>query len=243
MKRSSLILLTLTLIGIGSYFWQQRSVTDNNSSESVTTIQKSNTGLTTELKLQKKTPTNQVTTTDQSSSTDDNTQPEDQRSKVFTEIKKCYPNIEMRSHYPIADAFEQLSQGKNYIDEIDFHNYHYTLPNGEERRLQIRRDEDPQGNIHKELKLFKLDSEGLPEPIPLPKKQARNPSEETIEELISQGSLHFTQEIGNRIFENDNYISFVKENGELQNMEVYIDGKVLRCSIDNQENEYCKCSN
>lgn len=158
------------------------------------------------------------------------------------EIKKCYPSIVSKSNQAVEDAFEQLSAGREFQDVIDFKNYHYTLPDGEKRRLQIRLDEDTKGNQFFTLKLFKVDKEGLPDPIKLDPKISKNPSEETIEQFLREGSIHFTQDIGNRIFSDRDYISFVKEDGRIQSLEVYRNNKVLRCSVDIHEHTQCKCS-
>ena len=157
------------------------------------------------------------------------------------EIKKCYPQVQQRSDFPLEDVFEQLSSEGEYEDIIDFKNYHIDLPNGEKRRIQIRFDEDAQGNTFYQLKLFGVDKEHLPVPIKIDPKIAINPTDETIRSYLDQGSIQFTQYIGNRVFDDKNYISFVKENGQLQSFEVFKAGHVLKCSMDINEVSHCDC--
>jgi hypothetical protein len=235
MKNRLLLLVTLILLlVIGGYFFPINTPKTTELNTSLTPakriINKSITAETPVKKSTRKPPIKQVT----KASNDD--------SEQMREIKRCYPEINSRSNHPIEDAFEQLSADQEFRDEIDFKNFHYTLPNGEQRRLQIRIDEDPQGGVYKVLKLYKLDNEGLPEPIAVDKKIAHNPTEDTIESFLSEGSISFTQDIGNRIFSEKNYISFVKENGQLQSLEVYRDNRVLRCSVNINEVTNCKCN-
>lgn len=160
----------------------------------------------------------------------------------FAEVKKCYPQIDQRSDYLLEDVFEQLSTNREYKDVLDFKNFHYDLPGGEKRRLQIRLDEDTNGSTYHTLKLFAVDKEGFPDPLKVDPRLERNPSPETIRSFLEQGSVQFTQDIGNRYFDKDNYISFVKENDQVQSFEAYVKGHVLKCSSDINEVAHCRCA-
>lgn len=160
----------------------------------------------------------------------------------LVEIKKCYPQLEQTTDYLLEDVFEQLSADREYKDVLDFQNFHYELPGGAKRRLQVRLDEDTKGNTYHTLKLFAVDKEGLPDPLKVDPTMERNPTRETIRSFLDQGAMQFTQDIGHRHFDKNNYISFVKENDQIQSFEVYIKGHVLKCSSDINEVAHCRCA-
>jgi hypothetical protein len=225
MNKKYLIIIISIIIASSAYLLRDRYSNSNlkakiefTSSQLVTSQNKNNTNSLS--KKRKKIPP-----------------PLTKQDKTWQEISRCYPTIESRSNYPLSDVFQQLSEEYEYMDVIDFKNYHLLLENGEIRRVQMRRDEDNKGNIIYKLKLFSVDKEGLPVPL----KTITGPTPEQLDNILAQGTLTFTQKIGNRIFDENNSISFVQENGEIQSFEAFVNGHVLKCSSDTNETTHCNC--
>lgn len=108
-------------------------------------------------------------------------------------------------------------------------NYHLTLPDGSERRIQVVADDNTNSTSKKELRFFKLDQEGYPERLSLKHT-------DTLEGLLSLGELK-RQEIKSVIQLKDG----TSLNLEIHNKKVFEFqfnnlGKMLSC-----RNSSCHC--
>lgn len=77
-------------------------------------------------------------------------------------------------------------------EQVDIENYNFTLSDGSERRLHLIPLDNTQGT-GRELRFYKVDSEGYPERIALSSKESLNPSSNLINQFLSQGQVTLHQ--------------------------------------------------
>ena len=114
------------------------------------------------------------------------------QKSMQTEFKKCFPDYQsskINTTKDIVDYFE-----KQFLVEkksIDIENFHFKLKSGEERRVHLTLSNRP--NINREMKIFKVDADGLPEKIPGTENEIKNPTPTQIQKSISMGNVYFHQ--------------------------------------------------
>lgn len=119
---------------------------------------------------------------------------------------------------------------------FQFENYHLDLANGEERRIHLLPAEQTQSKDQKELRLFKLDSEGLPQPIKLSREQKLNAKSEVIEKLKAEGTVKFHQLKETLFFSHDLVADVEWINDETKDVQFIWNKKVFSCRELN-----CEC--
>lgn len=107
----------------------------------------------------------------------------------------------------------------------DIENFHLKLPNGEERRIHVVSD----GRNHKTVRLFKLDSEGQPTPVPLSADLRSQPMDRLIENLKSQGDVFFQQSKERWLLGNGSTLIVTFENGKAYEFQLFGGDKTLSC--------------
>lgn len=112
------------------------------------------------------------------------TTPADSGKNTFLDaLKKCAPEIAAQTIATPEALIEYLQKSIGIKHkEIPLENYHLTLDNGDQRRIQILVDDNTNSSDKKELRFFKLDQEGIPERLALSE-------DETLESLLSKGKI------------------------------------------------------
>lgn len=115
---------------------------------------------------------------------------------------------------------------------VDIENYHLKLPTGEERRIHIVAD----GRNNKTVRFFGLDSEGLPNPIPIENDLRSKPADEAVEELKKQGEVTFHQTKERWLLGNGTTLLVTFENNKPYEFQLFGPDKTLSCLKDS-----CQC--
>lgn len=115
---------------------------------------------------------------------------------------------------------------------VDIENYHLKLPSGEERRIHVVGD----GHTNKTVRLFGLDEEGLPTPIPLPEDLRSQTPDEMIRNLKDQGQVFFHQSKQRWLLGNGTTLLVTFENDQTYEFQLFGPDKTLSCF-----KESCQC--
>ena len=161
--------------------------------------------------------------------------------KVCLQIDLDYDQIakpQFDSFYKII--YPSFGAATGAVEE--WSNTHLKTPEGEERRIRIELDSTSEENTIKKLSLYSLDSEKLPEKMPLDESYEKNPSEEKIKELESLGKITFKQIAMNHFFAAGESVYHTEINGSIDEIEITNKhGQIFKCHKLNTENPSCRC--
>lgn len=173
-------------------------------------------------------------------------------SRAFPEVLKslgtCFDIRNQISADQIEPSVAQLVDslrgelGDAVADYEDWSNEHVTLPNGEQRRLRLENSADANGVPGRYLRYFKIDREGLPEPILLPPEQTQNPSEEVLNSLRGEGKRSLFERSLRSYFQNGEEVMTVEKNGYITELDMAKGNKTFKCSNVNSPQPNCRCS-
>lgn len=145
-------------------------------------------------------------------------------------LDRCAPEISAQGIGTPEALIEYLTKTvgtKRYDNVIE--NYHLTLPDGSERRVQVVVDDNTNSTTKKELRFFKLDQEGYPERLNLRKT-------DTLESLLALGNLK-RQEIKSEVqLKDGTSLTFETHNNKVYEFQFNNLGKMLSC-----RNSSCHC--
>lgn len=125
----------------------------------------------------------------------------------------------------------------NYLDKsigvasesIEIENYNFTLPDGTERRIHLIPADNSNAKNARELRYYKLDAEGLPERIYLPKNEAFNPSPEFIQRLMKDSNIHLHQVKKNWTLKDESRLATESINDKINSFQLFLAEKTLSC--------------
>jgi hypothetical protein len=125
------------------------------------------------------------------------------------EIVKCFGS---ESAYAGTRTSEQLvneivKSNPILSSTVEVENIHLRLKDGSERRMHLIPSDRAQNKNGRELRLFSLDSDGLPVLIPLPKQQRNNPTPAFLESLQKEGTRIFHQVKEVRMLKDGSHLS------------------------------------
>lgn len=145
-------------------------------------------------------------------------------------LERCAPEISAQGIGTPEALLEYLTKtiGTKRHDNV-VENYHLTLPDGSERRVQVVVDDNTNSTTKKELRFFKLDQEGYPERLNLRKT-------DTLQSLLALGQVK-RQEIKSEIeLKDGTSITFETHNNKVYEFQFNNLGKMLSC-----RNSSCHC--
>jgi hypothetical protein len=145
-------------------------------------------------------------------------------------IHDCLPDLTW-VNIETADQLLKSEIAGNPVQKLEFEmeNTHIELPDGSLRRIQLIPSEKVQSSKNSELRYFKLDSEGLPERIPLSEKETYRPSKEIIEALKSQGRVVFHQIKQHQWLKDGTQIEINEVDGRVFEIQIAKPDKTLSC--------------
>lgn len=131
--------------------------------------------------------------------------------------------------------------GDLIANDIDWKNVHFTLPNGEKRRLRIEIEGTGEEGSARMLKFYGVDKEDLPVPIPLTEAQSKNPSDEYIASIENQGKVTLREEARRGVFSKGADLFYTERNGSLSDLEISYEGKSVKCQDLQSSHGNCNC--
>lgn len=145
-------------------------------------------------------------------------------------LKKCAPEIAAQAVGTPEALLLYLRQSIGVAkEEVHIENFHITLPDGSERRLQVLVADNTNTPDKKELRFFKLDKEGYPERLTIK-------SSDTQESLLSLGKL--TQHESKRTIQlkDKSTVAVEEHNNQVYEFQFNNHGRVLSCRL-----RVCQC--
>lgn len=121
-------------------------------------------------------------------------------------------------------------------EEVDIENYNFTLADGSERRIHLIPAENSNSKTFRELHYFKLDSEGFPKRIYIPKNQAINPSNSLLAEMMENASIHLHQIKKRIVLKDESSLALDIINDQTEAVQFFGKLKSLNC-----EKLLCQC--
>lgn len=141
----------------------------------------------------------------------------------FVTLQKCASEIAAQT---IATPEALLVYLQNSVgvksEDIALENYHITLTDGSIRRVHVVAADNTNSQDAKEIRFFKLDEEGLPERIKLPKGA-------TVKSLIEMGKLDKHEVRKSMIFTDGSSIDVETHNRKVFEFQYNNRGNVLSC--------------
>jgi len=111
----------------------------------------------------------------------------------------------------------------------------------EERRIRIETDYSDSDQAARNLLYFKVDKDGQPSMIPLPREQTRDPSESFIASLQKDGEVYEEEKGERAYFENGQEMVLTEKNGKIDDLEFSNGSKTFRCAGILTTAPSCKC--
>ncbi len=138
-------------------------------------------------------------------------------------LKKCAPEISAQAIATPEALLAYLRQSVGILNEkISIENFHLLLKDKSERRIHIVASDPSQTNDHKEIHLFKVNEDSVPEALPLK-------GNESLKSLLDMGKLQ-AHEVRKEILYKDNSTLRIEEyNDKVFEFQFNNHGKVLSC--------------
>lgn len=150
-------------------------------------------------------------------------------SKFQENTEKCLGS-EYAKNPTQDDLIRDLEKNNPVVKtEFQLENTHIQLPDGSERRLQLMIADSTQNKNSLEFRYFKLDSDGLPERIPLKPEQTINPRPEFIASLKKQGKEIYHQIKETKSLKDGTSMILTTVNQKAYEFQIFAQGKTLSC--------------
>lgn len=131
--------------------------------------------------------------------------------------------------------------GDLIANDLDWQNVHVTLPNGEKRRLRLEVEGTGEESSGRRLKMYGVDKEDLPVPMPLDEKESMNPSPEFVAGLENQGKVTLREEARRGVYSKGADLYYTERNGALSDLELSYQGKSVKCQDLQSTHGNCNC--
>ena len=147
-------------------------------------------------------------------------------------LKKCAPDIAAQAVSTPEALVAHLRQTVGVKNEnVTLENFHLLWKDGSQRRLQVLNSDDSNNPNKKELRLFKLDGEGYPEPLPLK-------GHETLPALLSMGQVQSHEVKSQVVLKNKGQLELEMHDNQVFEFQYHEpSGKTLSCRLKD-----CQCA-
>ncbi len=145
-----------------------------------------------------------------------------------TAAKLCFP--ELVGDTTLANDFikDWKSLHSQALERIDYIHYFYKDKSGQEWRAQVLYNY-PNGRPTRELKLYKVLEDGLPDPVQIDAKEKSNPSDTVLANYINFDSVFETQKKWSLDDGKGAQIEVEESNSQIIEFQLFQDGKIFRC--------------
>lgn len=138
-------------------------------------------------------------------------------------LRICAPEIAAQAIATPEALLEYLQKSVGIAQEtVSIENYHLTLADGSLRRVHVIGSESSKNPQSKEIRLYKLDSEGYPERLPLS-------AEATLEDLLAQGKLQRHELRAELKLKDGSAINLEKHDQKVFEFQFNNHGRILSC--------------
>ncbi len=151
------------------------------------------------------------------------------------QLRRCLdPQSDATSPERLIQKMEDELKIKN--TEIQSEVWHIRLSDGREQRLMKIPSDRENAKGKSEVRLFDVDSEGLPVPVELKAEDSLDPREDFVQSLLSQGQIIHFEKRESRVFQNGNSVLIQWINGEIHDLQVFTKAKTFAC-----REQSCRC--
>lgn len=158
------------------------------------------------------------------------TETESNKDNFLESLQKCSPDIAAQAIATPEALIEYLRKTVGVKSEdVSIENYHLTLKDGSQRRVHIRTADNTNTQNKKEIRLFKVDNEGYPEPIPLK-------GDETLESLLAQGQVNNHELKSTLTLKDGGHANLEMHDNQVYEFQYDDKGKILSCRLKD-----CQC--
>ena len=98
-----------------------------------------------------------------------------------------------------------------------------------ERRVRLEVVENDEGQISREMHYFGVDKDGQLQPLELDPRDVMNPSDQTIQSLLSKGEVFYQETAHAGLFAGGERIEYINKNGKLAEIEFLKSDRVFAC--------------
>lgn len=161
----------------------------------------------------------------------DHEMPEKTIAKINTfpeTLKRCFPDLAGKITSPKAFVDNWKSENPKFREELDYIHYFFKDKDGKEVRGQVLYME-ANGRPVRELKVFRVLEDGLPDPVELPEDDKFNPSNTTLSKYIEFNTVFETQKKWSARISNTSHIEVEESNTEITEFQLYHDELIFRC--------------
>ena len=167
-------------------------------------------------------------------------------AQILSDMDECFglksPELPPSSRLSIDTLLSQVQADWGLPIRIEdrWMSWHLRNREGRERRLRLEVTENDEGRTTRELHYYAVDREGLPIPLELDPEKARNPSDETLNQMLREGDVFFKERAGVVQFSDNGRIDFINVDGTLSEIEMVKNEAIFRC-VNMKAREACSC--
>lgn len=162
------------------------------------------------------------------------------KGSTFKEtLAKCFPHLSDAINTPKEFVDNWKSLNSTAEEEPDFIHYFFKDKNGQEVRAQIVYT-TAEGRPVRELKLFRVLEDGLPDPVELPVPDRYNPSNTTLSKYIDFNTVFETQKKWSAKSPGSSSIEVEESNSDVTEFQLFQKNTIFRCHEGDCE---CKAGN
>ncbi len=158
-------------------------------------------------------------------------------SSLKTALRECGPGLGLSKEATSPDDLVQQMEQQVGVKEKkkDLENYHLQMADGSQRRVHLIYYD---GNDSKklEMRFFKLDAEGYPEPVRISNSLKWNPRPEAVRSFLEQGQLLHHESKNQWLLQNGKKILMEIHDGRIFDLQIRGSNESLVC----RENA-CRC--
>jgi hypothetical protein len=111
---------------------------------------------------------------------------------------------------------------------------------GKQKLYRIDEKVDFDGSVFRELEGIEVDQDGAPIPLEIDGDKAINPSAETVDKFLSEGTVEKSEKAGFFSFRNGERFDFVERDGKLVEVELVRGDRFFRCT-NVMDRSSCQC--
>ncbi|MDG0815864.1 hypothetical protein [Bdellovibrio svalbardensis] len=145
-------------------------------------------------------------------------------------LKTCAPEIAAQAIATPEALIEYLRKSIGVKSEdISVENFHLLLKDGSKRRIHVVDSDNTNSKNKKELRLFSVDAEGYPEPVPLK-------GTETLDSLLAMGQVEGHEVKSQLLLKDGGTVTLETHNNNVFEFQYTHQNKILSCRLKD-----CQC--
>lgn len=152
------------------------------------------------------------------------------KDNFLESLKKCSPEIAAQAVATPEALIEYLKKSIGVKSEnVDIENFHVLWKDGSKRRIHVVGSDNTNSKTKKDIKFFKVDAEGYPDPVALR-------GDETLEALLAQGKVEGHEVKSQLMLKDGGAVALEMHDNLVFEFQYNHQGRVLSCRF-----KECQC--